>query len=738
MISKYKLLSSKKNKSLAFSLVIICEIVVLSVVTQYLLWSSSNKSVNQISNSLLYELGNKLSLLTETYLNYASLALCQTRAIAESNYWNISDFNSIRRYFWTQITTNKDVSLNYIGFPNGKFVGYARCPDGTYRYLQTDPSPGNLTRNEYDVDSFGNPTVQIAYEIYDSRARVWYSQAVQTGQVGWTPVYPFAANPELGITISAPLYSNNSSNLTAVVAVDIVLGLVTIFFRLIYSPKNAHPLLFFFFEQLNQYLQDEKAFLQGDVFVMERHGSLIATSTNDTVDFYHQIVSANASSQSKIVQVTNFLLSMSNGNFSGIQPINNTDFTLSDGTIILIAVTEITGNFSGIDWILVLMVPKDTFFSQIDSTIKTTIIICVIVIIVAILAAMLSAHCLISRPLAKIGSGMDRIKTELDFAKEAGFARDSFYLLSEIESMAESYAEMKIGLQSFAKYVPLEVVKLVLHNKANAQLNVEPLRVSIFFSDIENFTTISERIEPNVLIEMLQSYFKAMATVIHNCNGTLADYIGDAVFAFWNAPIEVKFHEIIAVESALQQQEALAVLRETWKEKNLPELKVRMGLHCGNVLCGNVGSAERFKYTIIGDNVNLASRLENLNKKFSIPFTLFVSFSKLSPFLKTRYGTYVLISEDLYEKVRNNFLCRVLDTVAVKGKTKPTKIFEVMARMKEATEKQHNVCNLSELAFQAYLSKDFDSAIEFWSKIEKKKIETYISVKKIWEGGFCV
>ena len=147
----------------------------------------------------------------------------------------------------------------------------------------------------------------------------------------------------------------------------------------------------------------------------------------------------------------------------------------------------------------------------------------------------------------------------------------------------------------------------------------------------------------------------------------------------------------------MKQQEALVELRNSWKKRGLPALKVRMGLHTGDVLCGNVGSSERFKYTIIGDNVNLSSRLENLNK---------------------RYGTYILISEDLYLKVKEMYLCRVLDLIAVKGKSKPTKVYTVLSRMKESTPIQKQICDSSENYFSLYLEKKFKDCLKILKSVE--------------------
>jgi len=246
------------------------------------------------------------------------------------------------------------------------------------------------------------------------------------------------------------------------------------------------------------------------------------------------------------------------------------------------------------------------------------------------------------------------------------------------------------------RYVPVEIVRMLLRHKAEAVIGVEANTVTLFFSDIAGFTTISEQSSPTDLMSYLELYFEAMTDIILDQSGTLIDYIGDAIFACWNSPQKVEHHEYKACASALLQQKVILELNRKYISLGLPECNVRMGIHTGKVLIGNLGSSRRLKYTAVGDAVNLASRLENLNKL---------------------YGTKIIISEEVFASVRNHFLCRKLDLVIVKGKHNPTLIFELVASMNEATELQRSIVDLYHTAMDYYFSRNFEDCCKELDKL---------------------
>lgn len=210
----------------------------------------------------------------------------------------------------------------------------------------------------------------------------------------------------------------------------------------------------------------------------------------------------------------------------------------------------------------------------------------------------------------------------------------------------------------FSQYVNSTVVDDLIADPDKMRLGGERKVLSIFFSDIAGFSTFSETKKPEDLVLFLNEYLSEMTRIIFENNGTLDKYIGDAVMAFWGAPLPFEDHAYQTCKSALLMQKRLSELRTKWREEGQTEIQIRMGINTGEVVVGNMGGSERFDYTVMGDTVNLASRLEGANKE---------------------YGTNIMVSEMTYDIVKNDFITRELDALVVKGKTQPVKVYELIA-----------------------------------------------------------
>ncbi len=212
--------------------------------------------------------------------------------------------------------------------------------------------------------------------------------------------------------------------------------------------------------------------------------------------------------------------------------------------------------------------------------------------------------------------------------------------------------------RAFSRYVSHSLVELITAHPERLRLGGEEVEVTVLFSDLAGFTTLSEKLTPADLIHLLNDYFTTMTDIIMDCQGTVDKFIGDAIMAFWGAPISLPHQATQACRAALAMRHALRPLQHAWQARGLPLLQVRLGLHTGLAVAGNVGSRERFNYTVMGDAVNLASRLEGVNKL---------------------YGTDILLSDATCRKVADSFWLRELDTVRVKGRRQAVVISELVA-----------------------------------------------------------
>ena len=209
----------------------------------------------------------------------------------------------------------------------------------------------------------------------------------------------------------------------------------------------------------------------------------------------------------------------------------------------------------------------------------------------------------------------------------------------------------------FQRYVSPDVVDKLIEDPAKLRLGGEKRHLSVLFSDIRGFTTISEKLVPEELLNQLNQYLSAMTAVVLSNGGMLDKYVGDAIMAVFGAPLEVENHALAACKTALEMIEELKSLQQEWENEAKPILDIGIGIHTGEMIIGNLGSTKRMDYTVIGDNVNLASRLEGVNKEL---------------------GTHVIISGATRQLVENHVRTRDLGDITVKGKERPVAIYELL------------------------------------------------------------
>ncbi|MDP3174676.1 MAG: adenylate/guanylate cyclase domain-containing protein, partial [Phenylobacterium sp.] len=209
--------------------------------------------------------------------------------------------------------------------------------------------------------------------------------------------------------------------------------------------------------------------------------------------------------------------------------------------------------------------------------------------------------------------------------------------------------------QMFAQYVPPDVVGQLVAHPELMRLGGETRELTVMFTDLANFTGMSERLDPQHTVAVLTEYFNTMTAIVHRHHGTVDKFIGDAVMAFWGAPLPVPDHAHHAVAAAIEMQAAMAALVTRLQAQGLPQIGMRIGIHSGPAVVGNIGSETRFSYTAIGDTVNLAARLEGANKAFGTGILLSAS-------------TAALLGEGAP-------LLRPLADVVVKGKTEAVRVY---------------------------------------------------------------
>jgi adenylate cyclase len=258
----------------------------------------------------------------------------------------------------------------------------------------------------------------------------------------------------------------------------------------------------------------------------------------------------------------------------------------------------------------------------------------------------------------------------------------------ETAEVFRAFDDMKVGLSAFRKYVPSELIRGMLDWQVEPQLGGEVRDLTVFFSDIYDFTPMTERMEANRVAQALGEYLSAVCRPINDRGGTVDKYIGDSVMAFWNAPEFVPNHAAAACAAALDCLRAIDKMQIAHPE--LPEFRTRIGLHTASVIVGNFGSNERFNYSAMGDGVNLASRLEGLNKVF---------------------GTKVIISDATFRQAKSKVETRRLGVVSVVGRREPVTVHELIGETGQVSDEALKLAATYEQGLTFYLARLWPEAI---------------------------
>ncbi len=276
-------------------------------------------------------------------------------------------------------------------------------------------------------------------------------------------------------------------------------------------------------------------------------------------------------------------------------------------------------------------------------------------------------------------------------------------IISFIFSFAYSYAtegkERRFIKKIFSQYMDKNIVEYLLKNPHLIKPGGQRQWVTIFFADIAGFTSIAEKLTPEDIAKILHTTLNVFTDVIIENKGVIDKYIGDCIMAFWGAPIKTEKDEINACQAALQCLESLGEINSNFRLEGLPEIRMRIGIHAGDAIVGNLGSDRLFDYTAVGDTVNIASRLESSNKLFK---------------------TNIIISEDVLQKTEEMFFVRELGMVEVKGKTIPLRIFELLSENTTVTEKQKQVVELYQKGLSLFRQQNYQEALYVFNTILEK------------------
>jgi adenylate cyclase len=583
----------------------------------------------------------------ERLVDRADETLRELQVVARRGILRVGDRNTLAETFAERLRSQPHLSwLSFSDAESGRFTGAWRTENNDVILNQSAPDEngGRPSEVKLGLDGRREPFVRELPAGYDPRTREWYQLAVKArGRLHWTEPY-FFNEQRLGVTACAGVWDDQ----------DRLIGVFT---------------ADFFIDAISSFL--------GTIGTAQRRLIIVRSETGKVLGLGSSLGNAlTAAVQKKLDEVGARTLVPGEPLFTSV-PL--------DGKQYDVVLTDRRFD-SGIHYSIAVAGPEDEFIGIARTNLWWTVGVGAGALIVAAgIAVVLSGR--LARPLTAI-------TRELEAAGNLEFPATevSRTYLREIAVVSDSLDRMKAGLRSFARYVPTSVVRELLTRKQAATLGGHDRRLTIFFSDITEFTRTSEAMAPAEVVRELSAYLEMMFRIIEEeFGGTVDKFMGDGILALYNAPQDLPDHAEKGCAAALRVQESIEALRPSMREAGRPVFETRVGLHTGDVVVGNFGTPDRLSYTVIGDGVNLASRLERLNKF---------------------YGTAILASNATRLAADGGFEWRKVDRVAVFGRAGETDVYELLGRRDATPGPLRDYRDRYHEAFALYLGREFARAAE--------------------------
>jgi adenylate cyclase len=545
--------------------------------------------------------------------------------------------DAIRQLILTSLKSSPQISAAYVGYENGNFFHVLSITESEKAFVQqlggppltrfviqdirTDNTGARVqTWTFLDKDNHQIGALTKPSPAYDPRSRGWYHDAMENPKtVVRTLPYVFAATSQVGMTLAQALENGG------VVGIDITLDRLMVYIRSI-RPNEAHR--FVAFDDKDRILAH---FDSEEMFKRSGSGETKSTELATTADMADPVVQ-------KALQM-----------FARTGPYRLANLDVA-GTDYLATVDRQVAR-DGVPFFQLYAAPLSDFQGTLAGAAGRNIPIALLVFLFTLPAIIYLARS-ISKPLIRLAKEAELIKS---FQLDDPIKMSS--RVHEVNTLIRSMSGMKGTIREVSKFVPKALVKDILESERQVAVGGETRRVSILFTDVKDFTPIAESMSPDGLMANMSEYFEELVSLIIKADGTVDKFIGDAIFAFWNAPLAIPRHEHAACISALECRAASRRLNTRWINKGVPPWHTRFGVHVGEAVLGNVGSSDRIDYTAIGDNVNIAARLEGLNKY---------------------YGSSILVSGQVAAVCSDEFLFRHVDRSQPKGVGRPLDIFELL------------------------------------------------------------
>lgn len=561
---------------------------------------------------------------TSTFINIFATALGAFAAPATER---LPDKLAFSRQAMMRVPTVDGI---YVGYEDGSFFHAVNLNEAAWRKALDAPAEatvgirigsGRGTMAVFFLDASGRKMQdeRVAPSDFDPRQRAWYQGAKGGASAVATGPYASATTGALAMTISQA----TSKSPATVIGADVLLTRLTDFVaKELLTPNSV-------------------------VFIADAKGVPVIHSSRDVMQKILAAANDKAADASKRADpLTRSLSRLLEARDGRVEAVNVEGRTY----VVMTSKLDSTLLFAGST--IVMAAPIDELLGPAYDMLFQGLFVAAGVVVVVIVGAVVLAG-MITRSLNQLTVGAQRLR-ELDFQAEL----DVPSRVREIHMLSGAMRQAREAIFTFALYVPKELVRKGIESGEFSRRTATRHEVTAIFTDIYDFTTISERNSPEAVVTMLSDYFDILNRKVNEHNGTIIQFLGDSIFAMWNAPVPDENHAENACRSALAMRDALDQFNASQRSKGLPEFRTRFGIHTGDAVVGSVGAVDRLQYTAMGDTINVASRLEGMNKE---------------------HGTTILASREVYERCHGAILFRPLGEGHAKGRKEEIDLYEVVS-----------------------------------------------------------
>ena len=640
---------------LAISGLVLASIIVSATGVHVVWWRTAEANSHALAETIDRQIVSAVEKELDTVTTEARAAHTAIRTLFVQHVLETREADKREFVFLSQLQSQQNISWVAFGWPDGAFFAAHKLGDLGLEMMEINPADGATKRR---IDQYQVVVGDIEFEKrrfettdYVVTDQEWFREGIQLEEPRWFNVvaHPVGARPSIAYAGPIDVYQKRQGVLAVIIE----------------------------YSRFAQFLSQLSVGKSGAAFILGRDGAVIAAPDPDADEVDMQ------RSDQPLLPIAERAMKQAGSSYDSDRKLASQQRLVGAGDAYAVTLTPLA--FPG--WTLATVIPEAEFLGPIEATIRKLLVGLAILVVGAGIVSAWLVRRVIATPLINV---VDELKHVARFDLEK--VRRHASRLIEIENLSNAIADMAGGLAAFRKFIPSDLVKTLVSGGIEPRPGGSIRHLTVLFADIAGFTGLSERLGDQI-IPLLSSYLDTMSREVSSHGGTIDKFIGDAVMAFWGAPAANADHAVDACRGALACQQAL-------RESGLTDdsgrpLRVRVGVNSGDMLVGNIGSEVRLNYTVIGDAVNVASRLEGANKE---------------------YGTEIIIGEETRRLAGDRIQVRELDRLMVYGRAGGIAIYELLDMADQGAAPFAWVARY-ESGLAAFRARDFKAAIGLFQQV---------------------